>query len=108
MCEAELDERLRQAILMEDPDLVVDLRELNFNNSDKYSIFWKQCELFLQECTAVHERRHDSTTYLACALSVRDLIEQVAKKCPPGVPIPSLQWVRLQLYPKNPGYTVNA
>jgi len=82
--------------------LVVDLRELNFNNSDKYSIFWKQCELFLQWWTAVHEHRHDSTTYLACTLSVRDLIEQVAKKCPPGVPIPSLQWVHLQIYPKNP------
>ena len=86
---------------MEDPDLVVDQRELNFNNSDKYSIFWKQCEFFLQECTAVHERRHDSTTYLACALSVRDLIKQVAKKCPPGVPITSLQWVHIQFYPKN-------
>jgi len=86
---------------MEDPDLVVDLRELNFNNNDMYSIFWKQYELVLQECTAVHECRHDSTTFLACALSVRDLIEQVAKKCSPGVPIPSLQWVRLQFYPKN-------
>ena len=56
----------------------------------------------MQECTTVHERRHDSTTYLARALSVRDLVEQVAKKCPPDTPIPSLQWVHLQFYPKNP------
>ena len=79
VCETELDERLQHTILMEDPDVVIDLRELSFNNSDKNSIFWKQCELCLQ---AVHEHRHDSTTYLACALSVIDLTEQIANKCP--------------------------
>ena len=88
--------------MMEDPDVLVDLHELNSNGSDKFSVFWKQCEAFLQECTAVHERRHDTATYLARALSVRDLVEQVSKKCPPGTPIPSLQWVRLQFYPKKP------
>ena len=46
-----------------------------------------------------HEYHHDSTTYLASTLSVRDL-EQVEKKCPPNVPIPSFQWVRLQFYPQ--------
>ena len=76
--------------MMEDPDILVDIRELNSNGSDKFSVFWKQCEAFLQECTAVHERRHDTATYLARAL---DLVEQVSKKCPPGTPIPSLQWV---------------
>ena len=61
---------------MEDPDLLVDLRELNSNQSDRYKVFWKECDSYLQECTAVHERRHDSATYLAKALSVRDLVEQ--------------------------------
>ena len=97
-----MDERLREAILMEDPDLLVDLRELNSNQSDKYKVFWEQCHSYLQECTAVHERRHDSATYLAKALSVRDLVEQVSKKCPQGTPIPSQQWVRLQFCPRNP------
>ena len=54
--EEEIDKRLQEAIMMEDPDVLVDLRELNSNGSDKFSVFWKQCEAFLQECTAVHER----------------------------------------------------
>ena len=45
-CEAELDERLRQAILMEDSDLVFDLKKLDCNQSDNYLVFWKQCEFF--------------------------------------------------------------
>ena len=87
---------------MEDPDLLVDLRELNSNQSDRYKVFRKECDSYLQECTAVHERRHDSATYLTKALSVRDLVEQVSKKCPPGTPIPSQEWVRLQFCPRNP------
>ena len=51
----------------------------------------------------MQERRHDSVyTYMAKAISVRDLVEQVAKLCPDGTPIPSVQWVRLQFHPKNP------
>jgi hypothetical protein len=87
---------------MEDPDILVDLRHLNTNGTDRFAVFWKKCETFLQECTAVHERRHGNATYLARALSVRDLVEEVSKQCPKDTPIPSLQWVRLQFYPKNP------
>ena len=63
---------------MEDPDLLVDLRALNLKQSDKYNVFWKKCESYLQECTAVHERRHDNATYLARAISVRDLLEHLS------------------------------
>ena len=87
---------------MEDPDLVIDLREHNHSTSDKFKLFWEQCKAYLQEVTAVHERRHDQVTYLAAAISVRDLIEQVKKRCPEGTPIPSEQWTRLQFWPKNP------
>ena len=69
----EVGKRLQEAILME--DLLVDLCELNSTQSDKYKVFWKECESYLQECTAVHEHHHDSATYLARALSVRDLVE---------------------------------
>lgn len=100
--EEEIDQRLKDALSMEDPDILVDLRHLNTNGSDRFDVFWKKCEAFLQECTAVHERRHGNTSYLARALSVRDLVEEVSKQCPEGTPIPSLQWVRLQFYPKNP------
>ena len=37
---------------------------------------------------------------MAKAISVRDLIEKVAKMCP-GEPVPSEQWVQLQYFPKN-------
>ena len=50
----------------------------------------------------MHERRHDNATYLARAISVRDLLEQVSKLCPADTPIPSQQFLRLQFYPQNP------
>ena len=74
---------------MEDPDIVIDLRELNHSTSDKFSLLWEQCNA---EVPAVHERRHDQVTYLAPAISVCDLIERVKKRCPKGIPIPSEQW----------------
>ena len=86
---------------MEDEDIIVDLRENNGSHSDKYKEFWKCLQIFLQESTAVHERRQSTTTYMAKAISVRDLIQQVSKLCPSS-PVPSEQWVRLQFYPKNP------
>ena len=64
---------------MEDPDILIDLRHVNTNGSDKYEVFWMHCRAFLDECTAVHERRHESVTYMAKAISVRDLVEQVGK-----------------------------
>lgn len=98
--EDEIDKQLQEALLMEDPDILIDLRALNSNQSDKYSVFWKKCESYLKECTAVHERWHDHTTYLACAISVRPC--GTSKLCPEDTPIPSQQWVRLQFYPRNP------
>ena len=42
--EEELDERLHEALEMEDPDLMVDLRELNKGCSDKFAVFWEKDE----------------------------------------------------------------
>ena len=39
---------------------------------------------------------------MAKAISARDLLEQVERRCPEGVAIPSKQWLRLQFWPKNP------
>lgn len=86
---------------MEDPDLMVDLRELNRGHSDKFAVFWEKMKVYLNESSAVHERRHGEVTYMAKAISVRDLIQEVAKMCP-GEPVPSEQWVRLQFCPRNP------
>ena len=93
--EKELDERLHEALKIEDPDLLIDLRENNGRKGDKYASFWEKMKLYLNESTAVQDCRHGLVTYMAKAISVRDLINEVAKMCP-DEPIPSEQWVRLQ------------
>ena len=35
-------------------------------------------------------------------MSVPDLLSEVSKKVEPGTPIPSVQWLRLQFWPKSP------
>ncbi|GBC01659.1 hypothetical protein RclHR1_04280016 [Rhizophagus clarus] len=39
--------------------------------------------------------------HLARAISVKDLRNQIVKICPEGTPIPSVQWLKLQFWPKN-------
>lgn len=43
-------------------------------------------------------------THLARALSVRDLHEEVVKRCNPNTPIPSIQWLRFQFWPQRPSF----
>ena len=100
--QGKIDNRLHEALEMEDPDFVVDLRELNTSHSNRFSTFWEKMRIFLNESSTVHERQHGEVTYMARAISVRDIIQQVAKMCPAGEPIPSEQWVRLKFCPKNP------
>ena len=40
----------------------------------------------------------DIITHLATALSIRDLHNQVSKRIPEGIPLPSKQWLRLQFW----------
>ena len=40
-------------------------------------------------------------THLACAISVRDLREQVKARLPSEISIPSIEWIRLQFWPKT-------
>ncbi len=105
--EAEIDERVSEALAMQDPDIILDLRECNTNGQDRYSVFWEKCAEF-SKCTSVHERRHDTTSFMAKAISVRDLVEQVSKFCPPNTPIPSTSWVRLNFCPRNPRAKVSS
>ena len=99
--EDELAAHLHEALEMEDPDLVVDLRENDGRQTDKFKLFWDCMEKYLSETTAVQERCHGDVTFMAKAISVRDLTQEVSKMCPEE-PVPSEQWVRLQFYPKNP------
>ena len=56
---------------------------------------------------AVDDRRHGDVTQLAKAISVRDLCEQVSRRCLPGTPTPSDEWLRLQFWPKTPKANVS-
>ncbi len=93
---------------MEDPDIVTDLRHLNSGVKAKYDAFWDECAKFLEHevGTAVDDRRHGDVTHIAMAISVRDLRDQVAAKCPEGTPVTSVECLRLQFWPKIP--TANA
>lgn len=106
--QAAVDQRIQQIIRLQDPDILPDLRHLNEGRPEKYQVFWEFCRKFIEHKaeTAVDDRRHGEITHLACAISVRDLVEQVAATCPPDTLVPSEQWVRLQFWPKNP--TTNA
>ena len=100
--EAAIDKRLKEALSCEDIDIIVDLREANEGRGGKYDIFWTKCKEYLQECTAVPDRRHGDISFMAKAISTRDLITQVSQKCPEGCAIPSEKWVNLNFCPRNP------
>ena len=95
---------MKLIIDMEDPDIMLDLRALNGKQGTQYDTFWNECEKFLNEdvVTAVDDRRHCSITHLSRVISMRDLVEEVGKHCPEGTCIPSIEWVRLQFWPKTP------
>lgn len=90
---------------MENLNVIVDLWAHNgANKCTKYDEFWNQCNRFLNEDmgVAVDDRRHGQITHLARAISIRDFVSQVTSQCPEGTPIPSVEWVRLQFWPKTP------
>ena len=95
-----VDKRIQLILDMEDPDILPDLRIHNSGHITKYEDFWSKCEEFLAEDigVAVDNRRHDVITHIACAISVRDLVQQVRNRCPDGTPISSNEWVRLQFW----------
>ena len=88
---AEIDKRVRLLLDMEDPDVVLDLRALHTGHKSQYDVFWGECQKFLEKevGTPVDDRRHSLVTYLARAISARDLLEQVKARCPEGTKIPS-------------------
>lgn len=97
-----LDIRMELAINSEDPDLLVDLREMNEGRPGMYNVFWDAFSSYLEEHMAAQERRHGDVGYMPLAISVPDLITQVKEKLPDGTPIPSEAWVRFQFWPKDP------
>ena len=109
LIESEVDARIKQIVDCEDPDLIYDLRANN-KSEEKYQIFLEECQQYIdsQVQTAVDDRRHDMVdsdntviTHLATAMSASDLHSAVRERCPENTPIPSLQWLRLQFWPRN-------
>ena len=47
--------------------------------------------------------RGDPITHVATALNAKDLHNEVAKRCPEGTAIPSVQWLRWQFWPRHAG-----
>lgn len=97
LSEAEIDKRVKLYVEMEDPDIVIDLRELQSGRASKFDCFWNKCEKFLQEDIglAVDERRHTQVTHVACYFgegSPRTGCISVS----PSTPIPSRSWISLQ------------
>ncbi|GES91916.1 uncharacterized protein LOC111136195 [Rhizophagus clarus] len=102
-----IDDRVLLIFELGDPELITDLREINEGRIFKYDLFWEYALKYLEgiaqeSILAVDERRHDIFQHLAVAISIRDFQNQVLKICPLNIPTPSLQWIRLQFWPKNP------
>ena len=93
----------------EDDTLVWDLRVNNDGRPEKYLDFLEQCQSYIQTSieTSVSDRRHDTVvdgdvvTHLATALNAPNLHNEVAKRCPDGTPIPFVQWLRWQFWPRH-------
>ncbi len=47
--ESEIDKRISEFMEMEDPDIIMDLREKNRSHSEKYKLFCEQCRIYLQD-----------------------------------------------------------
>ena len=92
---------MRQAIIGEDPNLVVDLRHLNKGRpGDTFKVFFDTMETKIDEMSAADERRH-GVVHSSNFISLRDLIEQITKDCPTGTPIPSETTALFAFTPKN-------
>src|SRR6266496_949724 len=89
--EAKVDECVKLALELGDPEITIDLREHNDRQPGKYDIFWKIAAQFLEgkaadAVMAVDECRHDTIVHFATAISVNDLLQQIKRECPPETP----------------------
>ena len=108
--EKEIDERVSKALIdLDDPNIVLDLREMNGNpKSNAFEAFWNEMSEYLEETTtAVDERRQGDVMHMPLAISIRHLrdiiTERLQKKHTDNMPaVPSIEWIRLQFWPSNP------
>ena len=111
--EAAIDERVAMCMIdMDDPDIILDMRKLNGKpGSSGFDVFWCELSTYLEEVgSAVQERRHGETMYMPVAISMsylRETISSRLKQTNDDVPIPSVEWMRLQFWPRNPYATTS-
>lgn len=96
-----MDNRVRQALFSNDPEMITDLRHLNKGRpNDTFNVFYEQLEKVVDEMTATDERRHN-VAHFSKFISIPDLINQVTNKCLESTPIPSESSVLFAFVPKN-------
>ena len=100
---AEVDERFMKFLLeSEDSDLIFDMRKNNGRPAEeKFKLFWKELNKYLDEKAAVHERRSNDKLYLPFAISVEDMRRQILERLPEGSEAPSVSWLKLNFSPGN-------
>lgn len=100
----EVDERFAKFIIeADDPELLWDLRTNNGRpTNEKFNSFWEALIQFIKRESVVHARRFGNHTYISTVISLEDLRKQVQKTLPADTPVPSLSWLRLNLWPSNP------
>lgn len=97
----EILERLN-LIALGNTELVADLRSLNAGRpSDKYDTFFEKLEEEVEKVTAADDRRHGEA-HLSNWISLQELIDSAAERCPEGTLVPSKTLVRIQFTPRNP------
>ena len=98
---SEIDDRVKLAIETEDPDLIIDLRNLNAGRpADTFNEFFNELEKIVEEITAADERRH-GVAHMSEFLSIQDLIKQVKERLPEDAKIPSESTVIHSFAPPN-------
>ncbi|WAR27915.1 hypothetical protein MAR_013619 [Mya arenaria] len=102
--ESEIDLRLCEYLLQNnETELIIDLRKNNGRPlSKEFDQFWSALDNYLTEKSVVHERRQSDVNYMPFAMSVEDLQTEIANRLPQGSKIPSVSWMKLNFYPRNP------
>jgi hypothetical protein len=81
-----IEDRIRQAILSEDANLVTDLRHLNIGRpNDTFSVLFDKLSEKIEEITAADDRRHN-IEHLSKYVSVNNLIKEVENELPADTP----------------------
>ena len=97
----DIDYRKRLVVLGELPELCVNLCTLNTGCPNEYDTFLGILQsLIIREVTAEDEWCH-GIAHLSHFISQHDLHQQAADKYPPGTPIPSIDWLALQVQQKS-------